>query len=1045
MDATQVGQLTQLFAHSLSADAVQRTTGEAGLKNAERVDGVLEALMRIVSDETVDANVRKTAAIFFKNRVQKGWRDPADATADTSIVLVGPHDRDFVRTHIVSALPAVPTELGVFLVSALERILQKDYAQWPNFLPSVVAQIDSPASSPAVVFGSLQALHALAKSLYHVEEPAQHYGALIAASFASLHRIALTLLPLSTPDAAAMLRMIVKVYMKTIARELSPALQDSSSLVPWGTLFVNIIEKDLSFLNDQIQNEDEREKHQWWKAKKWAFRCLHMYLMRYCSRGSEKEYAQFSTMFIHHFAPGIATAYLGLVNKCVSGMWITRHARQQLSTFLADCVKYKTTWTVMKPHTGALITQYIYPQLCFNQLDAELWANDSIEYVQRKMGDYSYEERVNPVEAAEFLLHAIVTKRFSQVFTSVMQFVVQILQGTSADSMSDEASARRKSGAIRMVLGISDTVMDQKKSPYHNQMDAFFVQHIFPEFKSRFGFMRAMRYRLTNAGFNQVSNNCQQQQRFILESVLAGVQDPELPVKVYAAQTISLLIEYKSVFEALKPYAPALMQTLLTLTSEIDMDTLTQGMEKLATYFPDELAPFSVQLCTQMRDSFVSLVQDIKAAGEDDFEKTLSPLETASGILKAICSVISAVENAPQILAELDNLLAPVIVEVLKSDFSAMIGNRPFLSLNSDLITECMDVIETLVQCSKTVTLIDWQVWGELFRAFSRESIVFVEDIVSSVDSFIRYGTDYILANPNIANEIMQMVTKILQPENDNIEDEDRSFGCMIAESLLLNLRGHCEPFIPQLIIIALKYLKHEDDLQSIFKVHILELVINCLYHSPLQTLQLLEASGATSTFFFVWFKDLENFSRVHDKKLSILALTAVLSLPVQNIPSLQNHVGTLLTNLLKLFQEYPEVLEARQAYLKQINGDEDGDENDDETDEAHAVSEEAGDEDGDASDDDDDYVKFMGENKDFDYDDFVDMGLEEDPYFETPLDDVDPYIEFARFLKQCPADHVLLTAVNVEQHAFLQNIVATAEANQRKLEEEAKNNIAKQ
>ncbi|TPX77292.1 hypothetical protein CcCBS67573_g01459 [Chytriomyces confervae] len=1013
-----VSTLVSLFAHTVAPDAATRTHAEQGLKQAETHDGVCQAMMRIVMGQEADAGVKKSAAIYFKNRVLKGWRDADSVLTET--VFVGPMDRIFIKAHIVNAIIAVQQDLSVFFISALERVLQKDYKNWPEFLPSVIALLD-PKNPPATIYGGLNALHALTKSLWHANDPLPQFNEIIATSFAGLHAIAVTLCPESSPEAAAMLRMIVKIYLKSMSRELPPALQQSSSLVPWGTLFVNIIEKDLTFVNEKFPNEEEREKQQWWKVKKWAFRCLHMYLMRYCGRREEKEYAEFAGVFIQHFAPGIATAYLNQVNKCIQGAWTTRHVRQQLSTFLADCVKYKTTWAVMKPHVGPLLTQYVFPQLCFSNEDAQLWEEDGVEYVQRKMGDYSYEERVNPVEAAEYLLHAMVSKRFSQVFQDVMQFIMQVLQSTQ-DATANEAAARKKSGAIRMIIGISDLVMDEKKSPVHNQMEVFFAQHIFPEFKSPFGYMRAQSYEalLMFDGLNF----SEEHQKIIFESVLAGIQDSELPVKVWAAQTISLIIEYKAIAEAMKPFVPNLMQTLLALTSEIDMDTLTTGMENLAAYFPHELAPFAVQLCTQMRDSFVSIVRDLSAAGEDDFEKTLSPLETAAGILKAICSLISAVENAPVILVELDTLLAPVIIEVFKNDFS-------------DLVTECLDVIDTLVSCTKTVSALDWQVWAELYGAFNRDVIIFVEDIIGSVDNYIRFGRNYILANPSIGLEMVEMVKKILTPENQEIEDDDRSYGCMIAESLMLNLRGHIDPFIPTFVALALNFLKQEQDLQNIFKVHLLEMIINCLYHSPLATLQYLEQSNATSTFFYIWFKELESFSRVHDKKLSILALTAVLSLPVGAIPSLQGHVGTLLQNLMKLFQEYPGALETRNEYLKQIQRDDD-DEDEDENDQT--ASEEIKEADGDASDDDDDYSKFLSQHKggDYDYNDFVDMGLEEDPYFETPLDAVDPYIEFARFLKQCPPDHVLMTSLNVEQQSFLQTVVATAETNQRKLEEEA-------
>ena len=49
------------------------------------------------------------------------------------------------------------------------------------------------------------------------------------------------------------------------------------------------------------------------------------------------------------------------------------------------------------------------------------------------------------------------------------------------------------------------------------------------------------------------------------------------------------------------------------------------------------------------------------------------------------------------------------------------------------------------------------------------------------------------------------------------------------------------------------------------------------LYHNSAVTLQVMEQHGWTNNFFSMWFSNFGDFSRVHDKKLSIVAICALL------------------------------------------------------------------------------------------------------------------------------------------------------------------------
>ena len=71
---------------------------------------------------------------------------------------------------------------------------------------------------------------------------------------------------------------------------------------------------------------------------------------------------------------------------------------------------------------------------------------------------------------------------------------------------------------------------------------------------------------------------------------------------------------------------------------------------------------------------------------------------------------------------------------------------------------------------------------------------------------------------------------------------------------------------------------------------------------------------------------------------------------------------------------------------------------------------------------------RFTGENvEDEDWDHIFDSGLEEDPYFETPLDPIDPRIKAKELFSSMSADaqNYILQNLNAAQQAQLQKLLS--------------------
>jgi hypothetical protein len=82
------------------------------------------------------------------------------------------------------------------------------------------------------------------------------------------------------PEVPVMLHYILKAYRTSTMVRLSPHQQSSESLVPWGRLLFQMV--NLQIPKEVVPaDEEERERSEWWKAKKWAFATLGRLFHRY--------------------------------------------------------------------------------------------------------------------------------------------------------------------------------------------------------------------------------------------------------------------------------------------------------------------------------------------------------------------------------------------------------------------------------------------------------------------------------------------------------------------------------------------------------------------------------------------------------------------------------------------------------------------------------------------------------------------------------------------------------------------------------------------
>ncbi|KAK5168595.1 hypothetical protein LTR04_006231 [Oleoguttula sp. CCFEE 6159] len=1016
---------------TLDPNADIRRQAELDLKFAEDKPGFLDALLNILEAEQ-EQGVRLSTAIYLKNRVSKGWSASDESSSQFKPI---PEDqKTSFRNRLVSVLASTQAQVRAQLVPILQKVLHDDFPEkWPDFLEITLRLLNSNDANS--VFAGLQCLLAICR-VYRFKntEHRVDFEKIVGVAFPQLLNIGTRLVNETSIEAGEMLRAVMKAYKQAIYFDLPEHLQQEQVMVAWCSLFLTVVSKDppQCSLSDDV---DERENNHWWKCKKRAYVNLNRLFVRYGNpsslhKNSAENYTEVAKSFINNFAPEILKVYLQQIEKWVAKtIWLSKPCLAYTLSFLDECIKPKSMWNHLKPHMDVLIEHLVFPVLCQSDEDIEQFEVDPQEYLRRKLN--CYEEVSAPDVMATNFLVTLTKARRKQTFT-VLNFVNGIVNRYES-APDNQKNPREKEGALRMIGTLAGVILG-KKSPIADQVEYFFVRHVFPEFRSPHGFLRA-RACDTLEKFEQLDFKDPNNLIIIYRNILESMADPELPVRVEAALALQPLIRHDVIRASMQQNIPQIMQQLLKLANEVDVDALANVMEDFVEVFSTELTPFAVALSEQLRDTYLRIVRQLLERNEtkesdDEYGDFLDDKSiTALGVLQTIGTLILTLESTPDVLLHLETILMPVITITLE--------NKLY-----DLYNEVFEIIDSCTFAAKSISPTMWQAFELIHRTFRAGAELYLEDMLPALENFVVYGHEAMVQNRTYLEAIVDMVRVIFKDEK--VGGVDRICGCKLAEILMLSLRGHADEYVQEFIVLAMTVLVDSELKVKSYRIHLMEMVINSIYYNPLLALHVLEGHGWTNKFFSLWFSNIDSFTRVHDKKLSIAAITSLLTLKAQDVPvSVQQGWPRLLQGIVRLFQTLPAAMKNREEATKEDDFGLSGDYEDDEEEEWEGEVDwtQEADEVEDVKDESAAYLQFLNEEatdnsqaqKFTALGDDEDDELEEESLLETPLDKVEPYGLFRDALLQLQQEQPqlyesLTKNLNAEEQQTVQAAVHQAD-----------------
>jgi hypothetical protein len=924
------------LASTLSANQAERHAAEASLKQLEPAAGFLSALCTVVSTAEVAADIRHSASIYFKNLVQKHWEHEQgvlEEGQEPPSVVFQENEKASIRASMLDAISCATPQTRPMMVESLRKICACDFPKKMGSFVQEIAGRLAPTLPPQQIFSGVLALRAVTKNFeYKKLEIRMQLNDIMAVTFPAMAVLLEATLNVAVGDehAAEMQKAMLKTIWSCVQQSIPLYLQDPNMFAQWMSFLYRVIERPVP---PETAHSSDDAPSVFWKCRRWSAKIVQRIFSKYgnpkvCAKqmdgrhGKEGEVA-IARVFHDHLASRFLTLFMQVLSTKAQGVYLLERFVVEAINYIVIAVTLAETWKFLRPNVMPLVCQVLFPMMCFDDRDAELWADDPTEFV-RKTYDVMEDFESQRVASSNLIID-LCKKRTKSCLMPILEFCVKQL----SDYQAGTGSPRAKDGAMYCIGALANQLQEQ--GTFAQQLGWLLSNHVAPEFKSPHGHLRSRACWISAELVDTVSKDPAFFQSTV-SAVIGLLRDKELPVRFQAAVALRMLIydgekgaARAEVKDAVGQVLPQLLQELFNLMDEVGSDELIATMDVLIESYADQMAPYAQGLCQRLAEHFLRLAS--LQGDEANEESSLAACQCCS----AITTLLESVKKTPELYHSLEPSLVPLIGQVLSPDKD---GEYQFMEFMED----ALEILTYLTYYSPTISPAVWSLYKPLTSSFFEWAFDYLSNINMSMDNYISRGNEVFLSDPGHIELVCRMVEKVMT--GDESSERDVVEGCKLLESLVLNCKGRIDPYIPPLVGLVVKRFQGEVK-KEFCRTELLKALANCLYYGAELVLRALEDHGATGFMFQTWFtaivqskeEELEDgskvqekthFKGVHDRKVCILGLSSILRVPAASLPpTVQGGLGHIVAAAVTLLQDIEAARRRKEAEAEDDGDDE--------------------------------------------------------------------------------------------------------------------------
>ena len=1014
MDAARVEELRAALAGSVSPDGDLRARADAYLKSAASLPGAALGLLALASDANGEMGTRQSASIYFKHLVKRSWARREGLDVDPTRgnhATLDEGEKAAVRRVALEAVASTPNKVRSQLMEAIRVMVHHDFPlRWPEVATQVLSNLnEASASESGRLCGTVLVLHALCRK-YEFKDANERADVeeIIRVVFPKLLEILQALLAYQGPPNAELEELkkaICKTYWSATYLDVGPSLAEEGTFQAWMLAFHAVITSAIPTEGMPTGDKTEIKHWPWWKTKKWALHVVNRVFNRYGNPKSCKpEHKDLAVTYSTKYASVFLGVYIELLGSMSSGEVMPDRIVNLSIQHVTTALGVPSTYKVLQPHLDDIFQRVVFPVLCFNAEDDELWVDDPHEYV-RKTQDF-IEDMYSPRMAATGYLHELCKtgKRMKENLPKVLAAVVQILNKHAASAHGAAMDARGRyelDGALHVVTSLSAILTHHPE--YANQMESMLMAHVFPVFGCAHGHVRAKAVacaaKYSGITFTEQNNFLQ-----LLSKVVDAMRDPDLPVRVEAVVALGAFIHAAEDVSALKSILPQLLDDFFKLMNEVESEDVVYTLETITERFGEDIAPFALGMTQNLAAAFWKVVQESESKEDDD-----CGILASIGCLRAMSTILESVSSLPHMYPELEAAVFPILQK--------MIGEQGF-----DVFEEVLEILSYLTYFTPEVTPRMWELWPLMIATMDEWALQYFENLLIPLDNFISRGTERFLApGTPYVEDTYNVCKKVLEgdyPEPDCVP------APKLMECVMTNCRGRVDVVVGPFVELALRRigtaeLPYLRDLLMLTFAH-------ALHYDPAIALATTNRLGETNRTLTLWSTMLATktksgerkcFASEHAKKVCALGLMGVLRAPDDTLtPEIHGSMNVIMDSLVSLLGDLRAQIARRkedEASGKRRFPWDVSDDDDDEYDVSKYDDDDEGDDDvqfdattlealAKKARDADPYAfargggAFGGGFDDDDDDDGFWFDDDDDETYTSPLDDVDAFIAFS-------------------------------------------------
>ena len=865
--------------HTLISDAKVIKQAEDQLYEYQKQPGFTSFLLNVVTDNSIAMNVRLSAAIYMKNKIQRSWNTTKYTEGLTK------EEQASVKEQLVQTLIkfSESSHLRPHLTESIRGILNADNS-WD--LTATVKELLTSGKQEYLYPGLLLVFEVAIVHRWDMSDNREVIDNFIIEIFPIVENITSQLVNQTDYRSNELLYLVLKSFKYSCLNNLPKYFADLDKLNAWIQLHLFICQKPLPAEVLELDPSD-RSLDKRVKVNKWGFGNLTRFLYRY-SRSTKVITPEFVNYVFTKIVPEIIQEYFKFIESWSNkSLWLGEASLYYMVQFLEKCMITNELFPLLEPHLNVVLQHLIFPCLCATEESVELLYEDPEEYTRRYF-DLNKDGSMADFASSDFV-YMLGTVRPDKL-KEVLVFINEVFTNFSQHKGDKEWSFKQE-GAMRMI----STLFSLFQNPQDLEgMFSNYIVNFLADDSHHFLVARALE---TVASYPYDINDMGTLSKLFEQTYGHFLNSDCLPIQVEAADALkSLVVLNPNIHGHISSQVPGIMEKLLKLSKEFEIDILSEVMESFVENFADELTPFAKDLAVNLAEQFLNLGRSIVESTNGAYSTGDQDQETQACALLATMTTMVMSMNKVSLVEQ----FAPVVKFVI-------------VHAQISFITEIVDLMDSLALSSKALfnqfTPEIWEMFHDVMDSFQTYALDYFESYLVFFETIVLQGFPQ---DQTFVEPFLSLLSVKLESEIDyDVEGVMNLLTCFA-----LSMKE--TPFLEKALSRAMDEEFGLDDKQ------VIKMVLAYLFVKPIETLQVMESSGVTLNILKRWF-DLK-FKSVFAIKLQILAIMSILKLP--ELPScVSGYLKEFSNKLVTLVEQLPVAIRNREALNKgeELSGGADG------------------------------------------------------------------------------------------------------------------------